>query len=149
MEERISPTRSGGQRRLMNGKTVPINPTYTERELGYLLKDADPIAVIYDTDLTATMPPWVAAASGLTAVAHCVEALCYPDTPDGTQDWAREGLLLPQPCVGLLVFLLRRKPVGTNRSTAMAALPRFALLKCEIAPPTCAVCHVASAALLL
>ena len=40
-------------------------------------------AVIYDTDLTATMPPQVAAASGVTAVAHCVEALCYPDIPAG------------------------------------------------------------------
>ena len=40
------------------------------------------------------MPPRVAAASGVTAVAHCVEALCYPDIPADTRDWAREGLLL-------------------------------------------------------
>jgi maleylacetate reductase len=51
-------------------------------------------SVIYDTDLTATMPPQVAAASGVTAVAHCVEALCYPDITAATRDWAREGLLL-------------------------------------------------------
>ena len=51
-------------------------------------------SVIYDTDLTATMPPHVAAASGITAVAHCVEALCYPDTHADTRVRAREGLLL-------------------------------------------------------
>jgi len=27
-------------------------------------------------------------------VAHCVEALCYPDITAATRDWAREGLLL-------------------------------------------------------
>jgi maleylacetate reductase len=60
-------------------------------------------AVIYDTDLTATMPPRVAAASGVTAVAHCVEALCYPDIPAGTRDWAREGLLLLWGSLGQVV----------------------------------------------
>jgi maleylacetate reductase len=50
-------------------------------------------AVIYDPDLPAAMPSHVAA-SGVTAVAHCVEALCYPDAPDDARDWAREGLLL-------------------------------------------------------
>jgi maleylacetate reductase len=60
-------------------------------------------SVIYDTDLTATMPPHVAAASGVTAVAHCVEALCYPDTPAGTRDWAREGLLLLWGSLGQVV----------------------------------------------
>jgi maleylacetate reductase len=60
-------------------------------------------SVIYDTDLMATMPPQVAAASGFTAVAHCVEALCYPDTPAGTRDWAREGLLLLWGSLGQVV----------------------------------------------
>jgi maleylacetate reductase len=53
-----------------------------------------PAAVIYDPDLLTTLPARVAAASGLTAVAHCVEALCYPGVPADAQDWAREGLLL-------------------------------------------------------
>lgn len=60
-------------------------------------------SVIYDTDLTATMPSHVAAASGVMAVAHCVEALCYPDTPAGTRDWAREGLLLLWGSLGKVV----------------------------------------------
>jgi long-chain acyl-CoA synthetase len=42
-------------------QAVPINPTYTERELGYLLKDADPIAVIYDTEIAAKVEPLAAA----------------------------------------------------------------------------------------
>jgi maleylacetate reductase len=53
-----------------------------------------PSAVIYDPDLFAALPAPVAAASGLTAVAHCVEALCYPGVPRDARDWAREGLLL-------------------------------------------------------
>lgn len=53
-----------------------------------------PAAVIYDPDLLTALPARVAATSGLTAIAHCVEALCYPGVPSSAQDWAREGLLL-------------------------------------------------------
>ena len=34
-------------------QAVPINPTYTERELGYILKDADPIVVIYNAEVAS------------------------------------------------------------------------------------------------
>jgi alcohol dehydrogenase class IV len=50
-------------------------------------------AVIYDPDLLAPMTRRVAA-TGIIAVAHCLEALCYPDVCDGARDQAREGLLL-------------------------------------------------------
>jgi alcohol dehydrogenase class IV len=50
-------------------------------------------AVIYDPDLLAPMAHRIAV-TGATAVAHCLEALCYPDVPDDAQDLAREGLLL-------------------------------------------------------
>lgn len=53
-----------------------------------------PRAAIYDPDLVAALPPEIAASSGMTAVAHCVEALCYPSAPPEARDWAREGLLL-------------------------------------------------------
>jgi maleylacetate reductase len=53
-----------------------------------------PAAVIYDPDLLTALPARVAATSGLTAIAHCVEALCCPGVPSMAQDWAREGLLL-------------------------------------------------------
>jgi long-chain acyl-CoA synthetase len=42
-------------------QAVPINPTYTERELGYILKDADPIVVVYDADIAGKVEPLVAA----------------------------------------------------------------------------------------
>jgi maleylacetate reductase len=50
-------------------------------------------AVIYDPDLLAPMARGIAA-TGVTAVAHCLEALCYPDVCDDVRDQAREGLLL-------------------------------------------------------
>jgi maleylacetate reductase len=50
-------------------------------------------AVIYDPDLLAPMAQRIAA-TGVTAVAHCLEALCYPDISGRTRDQAREGLLL-------------------------------------------------------
>jgi len=53
-----------------------------------------PSTVIYDPDLIASLPPDIVASSGITAVAHCVEALSYPDVPNEAADWAREGLLL-------------------------------------------------------
>lgn len=49
-------------------QAVPINPTYTERELGYILKDADPIAVICDAEIAGKVEP-LAAALG---IAHTV-----------------------------------------------------------------------------
>src|SRR5215831_340654 len=49
-------------------QAVPINPTYTERELGYILKDADPTVVIYDTEVASKVEPLTAA----LGVAHTV-----------------------------------------------------------------------------
>jgi alcohol dehydrogenase class IV len=51
-----------------------------------------PDVVVYDPDLLASMPPVLAAASGLNAVAHCVDALWGPtaDPIDGAL--AMEGL---------------------------------------------------------
>ena len=42
-------------------QAVPINPTYTERELGYILEDADPIAIVYDAEVASKIEPLVAA----------------------------------------------------------------------------------------
>ena len=50
--------------------------------------------VIYDPDLVAALPPEIAASSGITAVAHCIEALCYPTAPPEARDRALEGLPL-------------------------------------------------------
>jgi long-chain acyl-CoA synthetase len=42
-------------------QAVPINPTYTERELSYILEDAAPAAIIYDADIAAKIDPLAAA----------------------------------------------------------------------------------------
>jgi alcohol dehydrogenase class IV len=51
-----------------------------------------PEAVIYDVDLTLTLPPGLSAASGLNAMAHAVEALYAHDRNPITSLLAEEGL---------------------------------------------------------
>lgn len=51
-------------------------------------------AVVYDPELVAALPPQIAATSGITAIGHCIEALCYPDAPAGARGWAADGLPL-------------------------------------------------------
>jgi len=51
-----------------------------------------PRTVIYDPELTFDLPPSVSAASGVNAVAHCVEALYAPDANPVTSWMAEEGI---------------------------------------------------------
>lgn len=51
-----------------------------------------PRTVIYDAELTLTLPPNVAAASGMNAIAHCVGALHSPDSDPITSLFAEEGI---------------------------------------------------------
>jgi maleylacetate reductase len=51
-----------------------------------------PRTVIYDPDLTLALPPAVTAASGMNAVAHCVEALWVPERTPATSAFAAEAL---------------------------------------------------------
>ncbi len=48
--------------------------------------------VVYDPDLVASMPPQLSAASGLNAVAHCVDALWGPNADPIDAALAAEGL---------------------------------------------------------
>lgn len=41
-------------------QAVPINPAYTTRELSYILRDADPIVIIYDAEVATTVEPLIA-----------------------------------------------------------------------------------------
>lgn len=54
--------------------------------------------VIYDPELTLALPTAVTAASGMNAIAHCVEAVWVPDRTPVTVAYAMEALrlLLPQ-----------------------------------------------------
>lgn len=51
-----------------------------------------PRTVIYDPDLTLELRPSVSAASGINAIAHCVEALYAPDANPVTSWMAEEGI---------------------------------------------------------
>jgi alcohol dehydrogenase class IV len=51
-----------------------------------------PRVVLYDPELTATLPPALSAVSGLNAVAHCVEAFWGPRANPVTSLMAEEGL---------------------------------------------------------
>jgi maleylacetate reductase len=53
-----------------------------------------PRVVIYDPDLTLSLPPHTTAASGLNAMAHCMEALYAVDANALTTSAAAEGLKL-------------------------------------------------------
>lgn len=54
--------------------------------------DAQPRVVIYDPELTVTLPAGVTAASGMNAVAHCVGAAYLPHTDPITGLLAEEGI---------------------------------------------------------
>jgi maleylacetate reductase len=48
--------------------------------------------VVYDPDLTASLPRSVAGPSGMNALAHCVEALYAPEISPATASMAEEGI---------------------------------------------------------
>ncbi len=51
-----------------------------------------PRVVVYDPELLRTLPPGLAAASGMNALAHCLEALYAPDASPLVPPLAEEGL---------------------------------------------------------
>lgn len=51
-----------------------------------------PTSVIYDPDLTLSLPSFIAGPSGINAIAHCVEALYAPDANPITSLIAEEGI---------------------------------------------------------
>jgi alcohol dehydrogenase class IV len=55
-------------------------------------QDLVPDTVIYDVDLTVSLPQHISAASGLNAIAHAVEALYAPDANPLTSLMAEDGI---------------------------------------------------------
>lgn len=51
-----------------------------------------PTTVIYDPDLTLSLPSFISGPSGVNAIAHCVEALYAPDANPVTSLIAEEGI---------------------------------------------------------
>jgi Alcohol dehydrogenase, class IV len=73
-----------------------MTPIYgiTENRLKKTGRDARvlPQSVIYDPALTSTLPPQIAATSGINAIAHAVEALYSPDANPITTLMAEESI---------------------------------------------------------
>jgi maleylacetate reductase len=91
-----------------------------------------PRVVIYDPDLTLSLPPRVTACSGLNAIAHCVEALYAPNASPRTADSALEGLTT---LASSLVRLAASPDDREQRKEAMrgAMLAGFALGNAQMA----------------
>ena len=73
-----------------------MTPVWGITEAGRKITGRDdrvlPRTVIYDAELTLTLPPEIAAPSGLNALAHCVGALGAPDADPITSLFAEEGI---------------------------------------------------------
>ena len=116
-------------------QAVPINPTYTERELGYILKDADPIAIIYDAEVASRVEP-LAAALG---IAHTVRIGEGGRTLDAWKDEPERRLPEPRPSPDDLATLqytggTTGRPKGVNISHRQMAVN---ISQREAALPTC------------
>ena len=73
-----------------------MTPTWGLTEAGrkqtFRSPDAQPRVVVYDPELTVSLPPGITAASGMNALAHCVGAAYLPDTDPITELLAVEGV---------------------------------------------------------
>lgn len=76
-----------------------------------------PAVVIYDVDLTTTLPPGMSATSGVNAIAHAVEALYAPDTNPIIRLLAKEGVRALAEALPIIVA------ASTGDATAQATLP--------------------------
>jgi len=72
--------------------TAVLGTTEGERKVTVRDPRVRPLTIIYDPDLTLSLPPAVTAASGMNAVAHCVEALWVEGRTPFTEAIAVEAL---------------------------------------------------------
>jgi len=82
----VPTTYAGSEMTPIWGMTAGARKT-TGRDLRVL-----PRVVVYDPELTLTLPPGLSAASGMNAMAHCVEALWVPGADPVTSAIAEEGV---------------------------------------------------------
>src|SRR5262249_56343775 len=82
----IPTTYAGSEATPILGETVAGRKT-TQRTLKVL-----PEVIIYDVDLTLTLPPALSATSAMNAIAHAVEALYAQDQNPVTSLMAEEGV---------------------------------------------------------
>ena len=84
----VPTTYAGSEMTPIWGITAEARKT-TGRDLAVL-----PRTVVYDPELTVSLPPLASAASGMNAVAHCVEAMWTPTANPVTDAVAAEGITL-------------------------------------------------------
>lgn len=77
-----------------------------------------PIGVLYDPDLSRSLPPLTSVVSGFNAIAHAVEALYAPDRSPLTDIAATEGIRL---MLGALPRIVQRPDDADARGDALAA----------------------------
>jgi alcohol dehydrogenase class IV len=82
----IPTTYAGSELTPILGETVD-GVKITRRDLNIL-----PCTVIYDVNLTMSLPPGLSATSGINAIAHAAEALYAPDTNPIIRMLAKEGV---------------------------------------------------------
>jgi len=88
---------------------------------------AVPRLVLYDPELTATMPAAVAAASGMNAIAHGVEALYSPTGGELTRLFAAEGIRRVAASLPVLASLHAPERSGAESDAAASAARRDAM----------------------
>lgn len=82
----VPTTYAGSEMTPIWGLTAGARKT-TGRDLRVL-----PRTVVYDPELTVTLPPGLSAASGMNALAHCAEALWVPGANPVTSALAEDGI---------------------------------------------------------
>jgi len=73
------------------GRAAVIHVAAVERKVVVFHPRILPKQVIGDPELTTGMPPWLTAATGMDALAHCLEAYCAPSYHPMAQGVALEG----------------------------------------------------------
>jgi long-chain acyl-CoA synthetase len=124
-------------------QAVPINPAYTERELSYILEDADPAVIVYDTDVAGKVEPLAAALGIRYGVRIGGDG---GRTLDGWRHQADQQLPQPWPAADELATLqytggTTGRPKGVNIShRQMAVNIASAKRRCRRVPPMSASC---------
>jgi len=73
------------------GRASVIHVAAVDRKVVVFHPDILPEQVIADPELTTGLPPWVTAATGMDALAHCLEAYCAPSFHPMAKGIAVEG----------------------------------------------------------
>ena len=110
---------------------VPINPLYTQRELSFILEDADPVVTIYDTSKAGDVEPLIDTVETMTGIAVGGESRAL-------DDWVDQALALPLPTPEDFAVLQYTGGTTGRPKGVMITHGQIALNMCqrEVAVPT-------------